>query len=332
MTFAGSGSSDSTQVDSRSAVLSITAPTRRRTTALAMSFLAACGWGMAPVFVTIANVPVAVLTFYRLWLGAALAIAATYALGRRLTWRDLRASVLGGVLLCGDMAMFFSAVKMTKVVNASIILAAQPVLIVVAAHRLFGERLKRRDLFLMAVAMLGVAGVIGRPSSSGGPRYLEGDILAAGALLCWSAYWLVSKHVRASLDTLTYTTGVTLVAAIVMFPVVMLSGQPLGQVALREWLWISLLAVIPGAAHGLMNWAQPFVDASISSAIGIANPITAGLAATLILHQPLSAIQIIGGVVALAALTRLASAHRGTAVSTPSLTALPEGADDGSAS
>jgi drug/metabolite transporter (DMT)-like permease len=300
--------------------------------ALAASFLAACGWGMAPVFVTIANVPVLVLTFDRLWLGAALAITATYVLRRRLTWRDLRASLLGGVLLCADMAMFFSAVKMTKVVNASIILAAQPILVVVAAHRLFGEQLKRRDLIVMAVAMLGVAAVIGKPNSSGGPRDLEGDFLAAGALLCWSAYWLVSKHVRASLDTLTYTTGVTLVAAIVMFPVVILSRQPLGHVAAREWLWILLLAVIPGAAHGLMNWAQPFVDASISSAIGTANPITAGLAAMLILHQPLSAIQITGGILALAALTLLASAHRGTALSAPTLTTLPESTDDGPAS
>jgi drug/metabolite transporter (DMT)-like permease len=278
--------------------------------ALATSFLAACGWGMAPIFVTIANIPVAVLIFYRLWLGAALAITATYVLRRRLTWRALRASFLGGVLLCADMTMFFSAVKLTKVVNASIIMAAQPILVVLVAPRLFAEQRKRSDLFLMALALLGVAAVIGRPNSSGGPHYLEGDLLAAGALLCWSAYWLVSKHVRASVDTLTYTTGVTLVAAIVMFPVVMLSGQSLGHVAAREWIWISLLAVIPGAAHGLMNWAQPFVDASISSAMGTANPLIAGLAAMLILHQPLSPVQVAGGALALIALARLASAHR----------------------
>lgn len=290
---------------------------RQRTLALAATFIAACGWGMSPVFVVLAHNPALVVTFFRLVLGAGLTIAATYALGRRLTWTGLRSSWLGGVLLCGDMAMFFSAVKLTAVVDASFIMAAQPVIVVVAAHRLFGEHLKRRDLILIAGALVCVAIVIGNPISSAAPRSLEGDLLAVGATVFWSAYWLVSKRARSRVDTVTYTAGVTITAAIVMCPIVLLSGQALDHVTKSDWLWISLLAVIPGGGHALMNWAQPFVDASISSALGAVNPLSASVAAMLILHQRLSSFQIAGGLVALAALACLAIVHRGALLSLP---------------
>ena len=95
-----------------------------------------------------------------------------------------------------------------------------------------------------------------------------GDLLAVGAMLSWSAYWLASKHARAVSDALEYTVGVTLVAALVMVPIVLLSSQSLSRVKATDWLWISLLAIVPGSAHLIMNWAHPYVDASISSVIG----------------------------------------------------------------
>jgi drug/metabolite transporter (DMT)-like permease len=92
--------------------------------------------------------------------------------------------------------------------------------------------------------------------------------------------------------------------------IVLVSGQSLRRVEAGDWLWICLLAVVPGSAHLLMNWAHRYVDASISSVIGASNPVVAAGAAVVILGQSLTLIQVLGGLVGLAAIGVVAARHR----------------------
>jgi drug/metabolite transporter (DMT)-like permease len=276
---------------------------------LAASVLASVGWGFGAIFARLTSAPGLVLAFYRLWLGAALLTALVYVAGRRLSWDNLRASLLGGVFLAGDMAMFFCAVKLTSVVDCTVIGAVQPAIVLVAAGPLFGERMGRWDVVWVFVAMAGVSAAVIGPGVSG-PHELAGDLLAVGSLLSWSAYWLVSKHARETEHALDYTAGVTIVAALTMTPIVLVSGQHLGRIEAGDWLWIALLAVVPGGAHLAMNWAHRYVDASVSSVIGSSNPIVAATAAVVILGQRLTIVQICCGLVALAAISVVAVRHR----------------------
>jgi drug/metabolite transporter (DMT)-like permease len=167
----------------------------------------------------------------------------------------------------------------------------------------------RWDVAWILLAIAGVsAAVIGPGVVS--RHQLTGDLLAVGSLLSWSAYWLVSKHARETQHTLDYTTGVTIVAALTLTLIVLLSGQSLARVEAGDWLWIALLAVVPGGAHVVMNWAHRYVDASVSSVIGSSNPIVAAAAAVVILGQPLTSIQVGCGLAAIAAITVVAMRHR----------------------
>jgi len=281
----------------------------RQAMGLGVSVLAAIGWGFGAIFAKLTSAPGLVLTFYRLWLGASILLVVVYASGRRLTWGTMRGSWLGGVFLGGDMAMFFSAVKLTSVVDATVISAVQPALVLIAARPLFGERMGRWDVFWIMLAIAGVASAVVGPGVTS-HHQLVGDFLAVGALMSWSAYWLVSKHARAMQNALEYTAGDTIVAAMTLTPLVLLSGQSLGRVEASDWLWISLLAIVPGTAHLLMNWAHRYVDASVSSVIGSSNPIVAAAAAVIILGQPLTAIQVCGGLVGIGAIAVVATRHR----------------------
>ncbi|MGD0943830.1 MAG: DMT family transporter [Acidimicrobiales bacterium] len=282
---------------------------RRQVLGLGASALASVGWGFGAIFAKLTSASGLVLTFYRLWLGAALFVVLMYATGRRLSWSNLRAAWLGGVFLAGDMAMFFCAVKLTSVVDATVIGAVQPALVLIAARYLFAERMGRWDVAWILLAIAGVsAAVIGPGVVS--RHQLTGDLLAVGSLLSWSAYWLVSKHARETQHTLDYTTGVTIVAALTLTLIVLLSGQSLARVEAGDWLWIALLAVVPGGAHVVMNWAHRYVDASVSSVIGSSNPIVAAAAAVVILGQPLTSIQVGCGLAAIAAITVVAMRHR----------------------
>lgn len=274
----------------------------------ASAFAATC-WGFAGVFAVLSSAPGLVLTFYRLWLAAVMLLAVLRVSGRRFNWTTVRTSWLGGIFLAGDMAMFFSAVKFTSVVAATLISAVQPALVLVVAPRLFSERIRRRDVFWSLLAVVGVAVAVVGPGMNG-PHQLVGDLLAVGSLLCWTAYWLVSKRAREVQGAMEYTTGVTMWAAVTMTPIVLMSGQSLGRVETGDWLWILLLTLVPGGGHLAMNWAHRYVDASISSVIGCLSPLVAAGAAYVILNQPLSAVQGGGALLGLSAIAVVAGRNR----------------------
>jgi drug/metabolite transporter (DMT)-like permease len=276
---------------------------------LSASALAAVLWGFGGIFVVLTFASGLVVAFYRLWLGAALLTTITYASGKRLSWSTWRATWLGGVFLAGDMTMFYSAVRLTSIVDVSVIGAFQPALVLLVARPLFGERMSRADVGWIILAMAGVSVAVIGPGASGHDRVL-GDLLAVGALLSFTAYWLVSKRARELTDAIEYTAGVMTVAAISATPIVLLAGQSLSRIHLGDWVWIVLLAVVPGTGHLIMNWAHRFVDASISSAISCLAPLVAAVVAIPILGQSLSWLQVGGVLVGLSAIAVVAARHR----------------------
>jgi drug/metabolite transporter (DMT)-like permease len=287
----------------------INSRSRNQTIGLAGSIWAAVLWAFGAIFAALTFAPGLVLAFYRLWVGALLLWLIAATTGHRLTWTTFRASWLGGVLLAGDMALFYSAIKMASVVDVTVIGALQPILVILAARRLFQERLGRWDVMWIVLAMLGVVATVVGPGVTT-RHQLAGDLLAVGSLLCWSAYWLVTKHVRELHGAMEYTAGVTIMAALSVSVVVLASRQSLGQVKVGDWVWIGLLAVVPGTGHLIMNWAHRYVEASISSVIGCLSPLVAAVLAIPILNQSLTVSQVVGVLVGLGAIAAIAARHR----------------------
>jgi drug/metabolite transporter (DMT)-like permease len=276
---------------------------------LSASALAATFWGFGGIFAALAFASGLVVAFYRLWIGSALLVVITYSLGQRLSWATFRSTWLPGLFLAGDMMAFYSAVRLTSIVDVTVIGAFQPALVLIAARKMFNEHLGRWDVVWIIIAMAGVTIAVLGPSPAAHHR-LEGDLLAVGALVSFSAYWLLSKRAREKTQAMEYTAGVTIVASAVTSVVVLASGQALGRVHVTDFVWIVLLALVPGTGHFLMNWAHRFVDASVSSAISCLSPLVAALVAIPILGQSLSALQVIGELIGLAGITVVAARNR----------------------
>lgn len=283
--------------------------TRTRTLGMSAAGLAAVMWGIGGVFAVLTTVSGLELTVYRLWMGVILLGALTLASGNRINWTALKASWLGGLLLAGDMALYFSSVKYTNIIDVSIIGSFQPALILISARHFFNERLKPTDVAWIVVAMVGVIIAVLGPGIAT-KRQFFGDSLAVGSLVFWSAYWLVSKRTRQSLDAVRYTFSVTLWATVFITPVAVLSGNLVGHMTWPNFFWIALIAFVPGGGDLAMNWAHRFVDASISSAIICLSPVVAGVTAFIVLGQPLTVVEGLGGAVGLTAIAILASRHR----------------------
>ncbi len=110
----------------------------------------------------------------------------------------------------------------------------------------------------------------------------------------------------------------TLVAALTVTPIALLTHQDFGSVHGVGWLWLVLLVLVPGAAgHGLMTWAHAHVDVSTSSVLTLGEPVLATVGAAVFLGESLNVVQALGMGVVVAALAVLAMAEAPTVETEP---------------
>ncbi len=251
------------------------------------------------VIVKIVRAPALTIAFYRLWMGVLIMLVVVRLTGRRLTWKILGRAVPSGVLFGLNLALFFSALKRTSIADVLIIAALQPAITLFVAGPLFGERVTAHEVFWTAVSLGGVVLVI--LGSSGTPAWsLEGDLLAGGALLAWTTYWLLSKRVRREVPAIEYMTAVTIGAAVFMTPVWLVSGQS-RTMRWQDWAWVLLFVGGAQAGHSLLAWSHAQVDVSISSLLILVEPVISPVAALIVLGERLPALSIGGGLLAILA-------------------------------
>ena len=92
--------------------------------------------------------------------------------------RVIRDSMWGGIALGADIALFFSAVKLTSIVNATIIGSMQPIVVGVIAARFFGERIGLRNVALVGSSPWPAPSSSWPQAADDGTTDLRGDLLA----------------------------------------------------------------------------------------------------------------------------------------------------------
>jgi drug/metabolite transporter (DMT)-like permease len=265
--------------------------------------LAVTVWGgVAVVAKSVEGINGTVLGFHRLWIGTLVTVAIFTVRGGRLSRSLLRDCAAGGIAFGLDIVLFFSALKHTTVANATVIGALQPALLFVVVGRLFGERVTKTIVGWTAAAIAGVAVVM--YGSSGTPAWSPfGDLLAFGALLAWTGYFVASKQARSRRGAFEYLTGLLVVATAVAAPVALLLGGRFLPPHAGDWAWICVLAIgSGGVGHLLINWAHDHVDLSVMSVMTLAVPVVAVVSAALFLDEPILGTQVVGMAVVLLAL------------------------------
>jgi drug/metabolite transporter (DMT)-like permease len=244
-----------------------------------------------------------VLSFWRMWIASSVLLVIVAVTKRWPSPADFRRAGLAGVLFGLNICVFFIAIETVSIATALIIAALAPVVALPVSVMFFGERLTAVKILCAAASVAGViVAVLVAPSTGvGSHSSTAGYIWALLALVFWVGYLLVSKGVRAKVETVRFMFVVSLIGAVTVSALVVIGGKDLGQIHGAGWAWVTLLAIGPGiAGHGLVAWAQPRVDASVTSVLIQAEPVGASAAAWVILGQRVSLAQglAMAGVVA----------------------------------
>jgi drug/metabolite transporter (DMT)-like permease len=283
---------------------------RRTGTALLAVAVAVTAWGFGPLLVNGISASATTVVFWRMWVAQPVMIGMAYLTGGRMSWSLLRRSFITGVCFAATIMLGFTSFRETSIVNATLIPALQPALILLVAGRLFGERRTRTELGFAALALAGAVVVVLGASSDGASLY--GDMLAVGNLVLFTVYFLLSKHHRnQDVHTWSWIASVFFVAAVCVTPWCVLTSHDLGGMVGNDWLWLVLLVLGPGVVgHGLMTWAHAHLDVTLTSLLSLGNPVISTIGAWAIFSQVLSLSQVAGAVVVLVALGAIVSKQR----------------------
>ncbi len=285
------------------------------------SFLALLGGavaiGFAPIFVRQSEVgPVAtavwrvVLAVPVLWLIAALAPVEQPAsapggsvprpaasASRSAGWWMM---TVAGLFFAADLAVWHWSIRFTSVANSTLLANFAPVFVVLYAWFAHRHRVTRRFLLAMLVAMAGMGLLIGRDFRLDS-RALFGDLLGLVTAVFYAGYLLSIKDLRGRFPTVTIMARTALVTALALLPLAALSGETFWPRTAHGWAMVAGLALVSHVGgQTLIAYALAKLPAPVASVTLLVQPVTATLAAALLLGESVALLQAFGMVLVLA--------------------------------
>jgi drug/metabolite transporter (DMT)-like permease len=126
----------------------------------------------------------------------------------------------------------------------------------------------------------------------------SGNLLALGGAACSAGYLMAGRRVRPKLSLLSYIYIVYGVAALLLLAVMFVSGQSFLGHRWQVYLFISLLGLGPQLiGHTSFNWALRYVPAPTVAMAVLGEPVGTTVLAWLLLRQPPTLLEAIGGVI-----------------------------------
>ena len=275
--------------------------------ALVALFAGAAGIGFAPIFVRLSPVGPSATAFYRLalaipalWIWMKCEASSDAPPARPTTRGHFGALALAGFFFAGDLAFWHWSLRLTSVVDATLLANCAPIVVTIGAHFLFGEKITPRFISGMIIAMLGAALVVGA-SFHQSPARLLGNVFGLITPVFYGAYMLSLKSLRGTFSTATIMSWSGLFACPILFVVALMSGESFLVPTLSGWGVLVALGLISHAGgQSLIAFAFAHLPASFSSVGLLLQPVIAAFLAWIILSESLTWLQATGGIVVLA--------------------------------
>ena len=283
----------------------------RRPLAVAALLAGAVAIAASPLFVKVSEAGPIATGFWRvalalplLWAWSALESrehhAESFAANRRLM-------IATGLLFAGDLAVWHWSIVLTTVANATLLANLAPIFVTLAIWLWYRRRPGGAFLAGMAVALAGLAALLGGDIQLSG-KALAGDCLGVVTAMFYAGYQLAVTRLRARASTSSIMAWSGLVTACVLLPLALASGEQILPATATGWLMLIGLALISQAAgQSLIAWAMAHLPATFSSVGLLLQPVIAALFAWVLLGETLGGIAIAGGV---AVLVGIAIAHQ----------------------
>jgi drug/metabolite transporter (DMT)-like permease len=273
-----------------------------------------------PILVTLAHAGPVPTAVYRCGLAVPVLAVIAWAERRRLGPRRpaIRlGAVLAGLFLAVDLVLFNHTITDAGAGVATIIGSLYVPMVAILAWLLQRERPGRRYLIMLPVVLLGIVLASGLVGARSGPDPAAGVATGAAASAAYAGFLLMLRRAGGQAR---HVAGQVLDATIGATAGSLLLGLAFGGLDLAvSWAslgWLMLLALgVQVAGWLLITSSLPQLPAAVSSLLLLIQPAVALWLGALVLHQPVSLIQVAGALLTCTGVLTVAGAagDRGSA-------------------
>ena len=210
--------------------------------------------------------------------------------------------VLAGVCLAVHFVTWFSALDRTPVARATLLVCTTPLWATLGSLAL-GRRVSPVYWLALLVAVFGIWLVTFSAAETATRATLAGDLLALLGGLLFALYLLCVEGLHETVSSQRQVTVTYSVAAVVLWGLLLGSGG--ARFHYSPGVWRALLGMTLGPqifGHTLLNWSLRHYPSSTVAFSILLEPILAAVMAWWLLHQTLTPIQMLGGLLVLVAL------------------------------
>lgn len=253
------------------------------------------------IFVRWTDIPGTASAFYRLLIPA-LILLPTWLFDRarqRVSLRTLATIAVGALFFALDLAFYNTSILKTSAVNATLLGNNTPIAVGLLTWLIFGKRPNLAFWLGLALAVVGAL-VIVWSDLMRHATFGWGDVMALLAASFFAVYLMVTERIRAHTGTLPFLRLAILTSTIFLFFFNLVLRVSLTVPNGRSWaalLGLGLVSQLGG--YFALTYALGHLPATVTSVSLLSQgPLTAVLAA-LLLGEPLSSAQIVGGLLVL---------------------------------
>ena len=198
--------------------------------------------------------------------------------------------------------LFLFGIRSTTPLNAALLYATTPILVVLFSRWLLGERLTRRKLIGVALGFAGVAIVILERGVDASIEYVHGNLIIYVAVLAWGLYTVLGKRLIMQYGPLDASAITLLIGTLVFLPIGILPALQFDYASIGGWTWAQILylgVVTSVISYLLWYYALGRVEAGKVALFANLQPILTTVLAVVLLGQGVTLQFVLGGMLAI---------------------------------
>ena len=252
------------------------------------------------IFVKIAHITPAIISFYRLFFAALILLPLLLfnqnnrSELKTITRRQWGFGFISGLFLAAHYVLWFESLQYTSVASSTVIVTLQPLFSMIGGYFLFKERFTRGAVIGCLIAISGSI-VIGWQDFKISGEALYGDILAFIAAGIITAYFFISQYVRKDLSLIPYSIISYGSSACFLGVFAYMQNESFIHYSTQTWLYffgLAFIATILGQT--IFNWLLKWMSATVISMSILGETIGTCILAYFILNETISLQQGLG--------------------------------------
>ncbi|NFI07585.1 EamA/RhaT family transporter [Clostridium botulinum] len=238
-------------------------------------------------------------------LGCAFVLVFSLMSGQKISGKNIKANlwilIASGIALSVNWILLFQAYKYTTISNATICYYFAPVLVMILSPLILKEPLNVLKVLCIVAALVGLACIAGVSKKAGANDFV-GILYGLGSAVLYATVIFLNKCLKdiKGIESSIVQLGVSAISLLAY--VLMSEGFKLDEMTVTPIVLLLIVGVIhTGVVYLLYFSSMRELSAQSVASLSYIDPVVAILLASIFLHEKMTIVQIIGGILILGA-------------------------------